>query len=88
MTTGKGGQQQNNILGWLPIDLAPKDGSVVLVNNTRIQDAPWVAAKYLSGEEWSGCIYVDELLCDHNPLGPCPTHYFPVPSVPKAEKRS
>lgn len=88
MTKTKGEQRQINILGWLPIDQAPKNGSVVLVNDTRIHDVPWVAAKYLSGEEWSGWIYVDEVLCDHNPLGPCPTHYFPVPSVPKAEKRS
>jgi hypothetical protein len=68
--------------GWLPIDGAPRDGSMVLVNDTTPGFTPWVAASYHDDEEWSGWVYDDSATSDTNPLGPQPTHYFPVPPVP------
>lgn len=58
-----------------PISTAPRDGSVVLVNDTN-GNAPWAAAKWVSSPEWSGWVYDDELLNDANPLGPQPTIWY------------
>lgn len=58
-----------------PISTAPKDGAVVLVNDTS-GNAPWAAAKWVSSPEWSGWVYDDELLNDANPLGPQPTIWY------------
>lgn len=41
-------------MNWLPISTAPKDGRIVLVNDTNDGSTPWAAAKWLEGEEWSG----------------------------------
>lgn len=69
-------------MNWLPISSAPKDGRIVLVNDTNDGATPWAAAKWLEGEEWSGWIYDDEILNDSRPLGPQPTHWLDVPAVP------
>lgn len=69
-------------LSWLPIDSAPKRRErPVLVNDTNKDMAPWAAAKWLEGEEWSGWVYDDELLNDSYPLGPQPTHWLDVPAI-------
>lgn len=69
---------------WLPIDTASKDGSIVLVNDTTSGYTPsWVAAGWLSGDEWSGWTYDNMDMADNNPLGPCPTHWIPIPELPK-----
>lgn len=60
-------------IGWVSIDLAPKDGTIVLVNDTTEGGSKWAAAKWLAGEEWAGWVYDDEMLNDSAPLGPCPT---------------
>lgn len=70
---------------WLPINTAPKDGRVILVNCTRgYGSAPWAAARWLPGAEWSGWIYDDEQLQDSEPLGPEPTHWLDVPPLQEA----
>jgi len=75
-------------MGWQPIETAPKDGSVLLVNDTTDGGDLWVAAKWLSAEDWSGWIYDNELVLDSNPKGPEPTHWFPLPPLPSnAETR-
>jgi len=66
---------------WLPIETAPKN-AVVLVNDTTGNGSEWCAAKHLDGVEWAGWIYDDELLNDHNPTGPEPTHWMPLPPPP------
>lgn len=66
---------------WLPIETAPKDGSVILVNDTT-GATPWAAAKWLQGEQWSGWIYDDELALDNNPVGPLPTVWLQLPPMP------
>lgn len=60
-------------IGWVSIDLAPKDGTVVLVNDTTDTGSKWACAKWVAGEEWAGWAYDDEMLNDCAPLGPCPT---------------
>lgn len=67
-------------MGWQPIETAPKDGSVRLVNDTT-SDTPWVAAKWIGGDEWEGWIYDDDIMCDSNPTGPQPTHWFDLPPL-------
>ena len=61
---------------------APKDGTVILVEDTNESAAPWAAAKWMSTPEWSGWVYDDELLQDGLPLGPCPTLWLDVPQLP------
>jgi hypothetical protein len=73
---------------WQPISGAPKDGTVILVDDSNATDslsssAPWVAAKWLEGVEWSGWIYDDELLNDSAPLGPQPKYWLAdMPALP------
>lgn len=61
---------------WSPIETAPKDGSVILVDDNAGGSAPWAAAKFLAGEEWSGWIYEDDVMNDNQPLGPNPTRWL------------
>ena len=68
---------------WLPIESAPKDGTMVLVNDTTPGYTPWVAANYLDGEEWQGWMYDDATTQDCNPLGPNPTHWIIIPELPQ-----
>ena len=72
-----------NAMQWQSIESAPKDGTVILVEDTNESTAPWAAAKWLSGKEWSGWVYDDEILQDGLPLGPCPTLWLDVPQLPK-----
>ncbi len=67
---------------WLDISSAPKNGEVVLVNDTNHDMPPWAAAKWLVSPEWSGWVYDDDLLSDYLPLGPRPTHWIAIPPVP------
>lgn len=73
---------------WQPIETASKDGTVILVNdmNELACPAPWVAAKWLENEHWSGWVYEDELLNDSIPNGPQPTFWFDLPPVPGSRK--
>jgi hypothetical protein len=64
----------------LPIDTAPKDGTVVVVNDTTGL-TQWCEAKYIEGEHWSGWAYSEEVCTDTNPGGPVPTRWIP----PRAE---
>lgn len=60
-----------------PIDSAPTDGTVVMVNDTTSCSAlPWAPAKYTSAGEWSGWLYDDDIMNDCNPTGPQPTHWL------------
>lgn len=68
-------------LRWLPIDTASKDGRVILVNDTNENAAPWAAAKWLPGDQWSGWVYDDELMNDCQPGGPNPTLWLDVPAA-------
>ena len=68
---------------WMPIESAPKDGRVIIVNDNSTSYPQFVAAKYLNGDEWQGWIYDDELLLDANPEGPQPTLWFDLPPLPK-----
>lgn len=70
---------------WLPIESAPMDGSVVLVNDTT-GTGVFALAKWLAHPEWAGWVYDDEVLCDCSPLGPCPSAFFPV-SLPPIDAR-
>jgi hypothetical protein len=70
---------------WLPIETAPKDGTMVLVNDTTPWWTPWVAASYTEGDEWSGWVYDDATMRASNPLGPNPTHWMPLPAAPSQE---
>lgn len=66
---------------WQPIETAPKDGEMVLVNDTTPGYTPWVAASYVYGDDWNGWVYDDSSTADANPLGPNPTHWLPVPPL-------
>lgn len=67
---------------WRPIETAPRDGTMILVNDTTEGWTPWVAASYWDGVEWAGWAYDDLTSQDSNPLGPHPTHWLPVPPLP------
>lgn len=67
---------------WTPIDQADKSAVLLVNDTTGFSAAPWVAAKWIEGVEWSGWAYEDDILTDGNPEGPKPTHFFPVPTVP------
>lgn len=67
---------------WQPIETAPKDGAMILVNDTTFGLTPWVAASYHASDYWSGWMYDDATTQDCNPLGPNPTHWLPVPPLP------
>lgn len=77
--------RHKQIMAWQPIETAPKDGSLILVNDTNDGYTPWVAASYVESEEWSGWYYDDIQLVQSNPLGPNPTHWIDVPPVPEGE---
>lgn len=68
--------------GWLPIETAPKDRVILVEDTNEGTSAPWAAAKWLEGEEWSGWVYDDEILNDSLPLGPQPTVWYDVPMLP------
>jgi hypothetical protein len=68
--------------GWQPIETAPRDGTMVLVNDTTEGWTAWVAASWSEGEEWTGWVYDDATSADSNPLGPRPTHWLLVPPLP------
>jgi hypothetical protein len=71
-------------MNWQPIETAPKDGRIILVNDTVLEEcAPFVAARWMSIPEWSGWVYDDDVMTDHNPMGPQPSHWFDVPEPPK-----
>lgn len=62
-------------LEWVAIATAPKDGSVILVDDTN-GGTPWAAAKWVAGDEWSGWAYDDEIMGDTLPMGPNPTRWL------------
>lgn len=66
---------------WKRIEFAPKDGSVVLVNDNTCC-VPWTAAVWIECEGRGGWSYYDETLQDAYPLGPNPTHFIEVPPIP------
>lgn len=73
---------------WQPIETAPRDGTLILVNDTTPGGTPWVAAVWLDAGEWRGWSYDSELDRDANPLGPRPTHWMPITAAPaEGEKR-
>lgn len=69
-------------LQWQPIETAPRDGRIVLVNDTNEGLSPWAFASYLDSDDWAGWIYDDPTAQDSNPLGPQPTHWIPLPPLP------
>jgi hypothetical protein len=73
---------------WQPIETAPKDGEMVLVNDTTDGYTPWVAASYRADEEWSGWVYDDKTTEDSNPLGPNPTHWLLIPELPISKAKN
>ena len=69
---------------WLPIETAPRDGRVILVNE-MYAGTSFIAAKWLSSPEYSGWCYDDAMIADELPLGPNPTHWFDVPPLPETK---
>ncbi|MGW8177570.1 MAG: hypothetical protein ACWGQW_02075 [bacterium] len=45
-------------------------------------------ARWLNAGGWAGWIYVDDTLNDTYPMGPKPSHWYPVPSIPAQEEVS
>lgn len=80
---------QSPAMRWSPIDTAPQDGRVILVDDNGDGGTPWVAAKWLPGDEWSGWIYDDDVMNDCQPLGPRPTRWLegldPSSDAPKEQ---
>lgn len=66
---------------WQPIETAPKDGGKIWVNDTSGLTS-FCVAYWLSGYEWSGWVYEEDLWMDSNPLGPNPTHWRPLGEPP------
>lgn len=64
------------LIAWVSIDSAPKDGSTILVNDTSQSASPWAAAKWVSCEQWEGWAYEDEIQADGSPEGPRPTKWL------------
>lgn len=40
-------------LQWQPIETAPRDGRIVLVNDTNEGLSPWAFASYLDSDDWA-----------------------------------
>lgn len=59
----------------LPIDTAPTDGTVVVVDDTTGM-TQWCEAKYTANDQWEGWIYTDDVCNDTNPGGPLPTSWI------------
>ena len=70
---------------WQPIETAPKDGKEIWANDTSGLTS-FCVAYWLSGNEWSGWVYEDDLFLDNNPLGPNPTHWRPLPAPPAIDQ--
>jgi hypothetical protein len=68
------------VVMWRTIESAPRDGEIILVNDTTGLTR-WCAAKWLDGEEWQGWMYDDEISNDSNPCGPQPTHWIRIESL-------
>lgn len=65
----------------MPIETAPRDGTVVLVNDTTGLTR-WCAAYWLQGGGWQGWVYDDDISLENNPGGPRPTHYMIPDELP------
>ena len=63
--------------GWLPIESAPRDGTVVWAFNGEADRMKWIC-----GDGYDLFIYADELLADVCPDPDQPTHWQPLPAAP------
>jgi hypothetical protein len=69
---------------WKAIESAPKDGKIILVNDTTVnggETAPWVAAVWEDDGTWSGWQYAEVMIAECNPDGPKPTFWMGIPDV-------
>lgn len=63
--------------GWMPMESAPKDGTVIWAFNDEQARMRWV-----EGEGYALWIWDDETLNDIDPNVAQPTHWMPLPAPP------
>jgi hypothetical protein len=75
---------------WQPIETAPTDGRwLMLFVPDEIPEQVvgywgWTDLPKDHEDFWEGWLYADEILSNHVPEGPAPTHWMPLPEPPEA----
>ena len=73
------------VVGWLPIESAPKDGTEVWTWNGEQGRMMWIDST-CDDEAYSLWVWSEELLSDIDPEPEQPTHWMPLPAEPETNE--
>lgn len=67
--------------GWKPIDMAPRDGTAILVTDGQVQRVAWTQHPVTDGNVYVWTYYVTR--GGGFATMAAPTHWMPLPELPK-----